>query len=116
MRDRIQHRLLAGGGRKQGVLQSRKQAAEHGRSEQHAADELAHDGGLADAFHELADESAADNEGDDLAEEDGQGGFLRGAAGRCRCRCGQRRTCGGAGQERKAGYEPLRERTGGRCR
>ena len=53
------------------MLQAREEGAEHGRAQQHAADELAHDGRLADPLHELPDEPADDNEGDDLAEEDG---------------------------------------------
>ncbi len=57
--DGIQHRLLSRAGRKQRVLGMRKQGAEHRRPQQHAADELAHDGRLAHPFHELAEEPAA---------------------------------------------------------
>ena len=69
------------------MLQVGQKAAEHGGSQQHAADELPHDRGLADTLHELADQSAAGYQGNDFAKEDGERGLLPGAPSRQR-RCG----------------------------
>ena len=59
----------------QGVLQVGRERPENRGAEQHPADELAHDGRLPDALHELPDQAATDHQGHDLAQEDGEGCF-----------------------------------------
>jgi hypothetical protein len=62
--------LLLGCCWKDGVLQVRPNRAQHGRPEQNAGEQLAHNRGLADSPHRFAKEASDDNKHDELDEKD----------------------------------------------
>ena len=69
LRDGIDHALLLVRRRKDRVLQLRPQRAQDARAEQHAGDQLAHDGRLTDALHGFAQQAPANEKQDDLGQE-----------------------------------------------
>ena len=75
----VEHGLLLGRFRKQGVLEIGQQRAQHRRPEQNAAEQHAHDRGLADTVHGLAEEPPDQHQRDELREEDDLGGAALGA-------------------------------------
>ena len=85
LRHSIEHGFLRRTGRKEGVLPIRGERAEHGRSEQEAAEQLTHDRGLADALHQFA-QQAADQDHDGQGKEEDQLGWLAGLV-RCQRAC-----------------------------
>ena len=58
LRHRVEHGLLVGPRREQGGLHAGQNRTEHGRPEQDARDQLAHDGGLADPLHRFPEQPA----------------------------------------------------------
>lgn len=70
LRDGVEHRLLVGARREDGLLELGPDCAENGRPEQDAGQELAHDTGLPDPVHRLPEQAPDDEEGDDLNKED----------------------------------------------
>src|SRR5215831_15447991 len=73
----VDHRLLVGARRKQGVLKGGPEGTQGRRAEQDAGDQLAHDWGLANPLHRLAHQPPACEQYDDLQQENHTGGAAR---------------------------------------
>ncbi len=87
LRDRADHRLLAGVWREQELLARRPQGAQDGGSQQDAGNQLAHHRRLADPLHRFAHQASRDDQDDDLQQEDHVGRARRclpGGHQRCR--------------------------------